>query len=254
MSVFVIAEAGVNHGGRLERALALIDGAREAGADAVKFQLFSAKKLGRDELLPLELDYEAITRLHENCKGIEFLCTPFDVEALSFLVKLGVRRVKIASGCLENRDLLYATYRTGLPVMLSTGMSDLTRIKNALDLLAGNVTLLHCVSSYPCALNHANLNAMDTLRARFRRPVGYSDHTEGILAALAATAKNAVIIEKHLTLDRHASGPDHRSSIEPKTFAKMVRQIRAVESALGNGEKRVMACEEKTRKLWSPTA
>lgn len=254
MSVFITAEAGVNHDGDVNRALHLIEAARQAGANAVKFQLFSAQRLGRTELAPLELTYDAVARLYQACKGIEFLCTPFDVDALAFLVKLGMRRVKIGSGCLENRELLYAAYQSGLPVILSTGMSDLTRIKTALDVLSGNVTLLHCVSSYPCPLKHANLNAIDTLRSRFRRPVGYSDHTEGIIASVAAVAKGAVIIEKHLTLDRDGFGPDHRSSIEPKAFARMVRDIRSVELALGDGEKRVMPCEEKTQKIWSRTA
>lgn len=254
MSVFIIAEAGVNHDGKVAQALRLIEAAREAGADAVKFQLFSARKLGRPELEPLELTYDEMETLYRASEGIEFLCTPFDVEALHFLVRLGMQRVKIASGSITNLELLYAAYATGLPVILSTGMSTLSEIDRALGALHAHVTLLHCTSAYPCPLAEVNLNAMDTLRTRFRLPVGYSDHTEGITVALAAVAKAATVIEKHLTLDRTASGPDHKASIEPDKFRAMTQLIRQVSQALGDGVKRVMPSEMPARKLWFPTA
>lgn len=251
-SPFLIAEAGVNHGGNFEEALKLADAAKHAGADAVKYQLFDSVKLWGDERIKhLELSRVQMKDISAYCKaiGIEFMCTPFDVGALEYLVTLKIARLKIASGCLTNFDLLYAAHQTGLPVILSTGMSTMNEIHRALDTLAINVTLLHCTSAYPCRLEDVNLNAMDALKV-FNRPVGFSDHTGGITASIAAAARGAVAIEKHLTLDRNQDGPDHKSSITPKEFKALSLAIIEVSAALGDSEKRVQKCEEPLRKAW----
>lgn len=250
---FVIAEAGVCHNGDFGTALKLADAAEWAGADAVKYQLFSSQKLwGDDRIKHLELSQEQMKDIAAYCKaiGIEFLCTPFDVEAVDFLASLKVQRLKIASGCIANFDLLYAVYQTGLPVILSTGMSEPKEITRALDALASNVMLLHCTSSYPCRLEDVNLKAMETLENLYGYPVGYSDHTDGITVAIAAVALGAVVIEKHLTLDRNQEGPDHKASVTPKEFKAMRLGIMEVEYALGDGVKRVLKCEEPLRKAW----
>lgn len=252
MTTFVIAEAGVCHNGDFETALRLADAAKWAGADAVKYQLFTSQKLwGDDRIKHLELSQPQMKDIAAYCKslGIEFMCTPFDVESLYYLVSLKVKRLKISSGCLTNTDLLYAAYQSGLPVILSTGMSTEAEIGEALSMLAINVTLLHCTSSYPCRLEDVNLKAMDRLK-RFHRPVGYSDHTDVITVAIAAVARGATVIEKHLTLDRNQEGPDHKASITPKTFKAMKLGIMEVEYALGDGIKRVLPCEEALRKAW----
>lgn len=251
---FIIAEAGVNHNGRWERGLDLIDAAKAAGADAVKFQHFNSQRLwGDDRIAHLELSNDAMLALkaHADAVGIEFMCTPFGVPEMEFLTPL-LKRIKIASGCLHNYDLLYAAYLTGLPVILSTGMNTISEIAKARGMLAANVTLLHCTSAYPCPLNEVNLAAMDTLRERFDLPVGYSDHTNGISVALAAVARGATVLEKHLTLDRNAEGPDHKASIEPKDFRIMVDGIRRIEQAIGNAEKRAQPSEAGIIKAWYP--
>lgn len=251
-SPFLIAEAGVNHNGDFMQAMKLADAAKWAGADAVKYQLFDSKKLwGDDRIKELELSREQIKDLSVYCKviGIEFMCTPFDVEAVDYLASLKVQRLKIASGCLMNHDILYAAYQTGLPVILSTGMSTMDEIEEALGTLAANVTLLHCTSSYPCRLEDVHLNAMDSLRV-FGRPVGLSDHTSGITVAIAATAKGATVIEKHLTLDRKQPGPDHQSSVTPTELKALHIAMIEVTTALGETEKKVRACEEPLRKAW----
>ncbi|MDZ4346078.1 MAG: N-acetylneuraminate synthase family protein [Candidatus Binatia bacterium] len=249
----VIAEIGVNHNGEFRAALELIDAAKGAGADIAKFQLFSSQKLwGDDRIKNLELSQEQMKDIAAYCKsvGIEFLCTPFDVESLDYLVSLKVQRLKIASGCLGKFDLLYAAHQSGLPVILSTGMSDAKDIHRALDTLASNVTLLHCTSSYPCKLEDVNLKAIQTLETLYGLPVGYSDHTNGITVAIAAVAMGATVIEKHLTLDRNQEGADHKASINPREFKAMKMAIMEVEYALGDGVKRVMKCEEPLRKAW----
>ena len=164
-----------------------------------------------------------------------------------------VKRWKIASGCLTNWPLLAAVRATGLPVILSTGMADMDRIQTALDTL-GTATLLHCTSAYPCPTKEVNLSAMDALRTRWGAscPVGYSDHTQGIVIALAAVARGAAVLEKHLTLDRAQEGPDHKTSIEPKEFRIMVEAIRMIEQAIGRPEKRLQASEAATAKAWYP--
>lgn len=252
MSVFVIAEAGVCHNGSLREAEKLIVAAKRSGADAVKFQLFDSEKLKRPEIKHLQISQDDMAglKLYSERQGIEFLCTPFDVESLEFLVEIGVRYLKIASGCLKNFPLLYSAHQSGLPVILSTGMSTIGDITKTLSYLSSNVTLLHCTSSYPCPINEVNLAAMDTLREHFGLPVGYSDHTSGIVVAIAAVARGAKIIEKHITLDRNAEGPDHKSSIEPKEFRIMVESIRDIEKAIGTGEKKAQPSEAKTMKVW----
>ena len=254
---FVIAEAGVNHQGDVGQAILLANAAKDAGADICKFQHFRAADLQPERyalLKPLELSDAEMTNIAWHCKaiGIEFMCTPFGVREVEFLAPM-LKRVKVASGCLTNWPLLAAVRATGLPVILSTGMSNMARIRGALDVL-GTATLLHCTSAYPCPTNEVNLSAMDTLRARWGAScqVGYSDHTAGIVIALAAVARGATVLEKHLTLDRGQAGPDHKASIEPKEFRIMVDAIRTIEAALGAPEKRLQPSEAATAKEWYP--
>ena len=253
MSIFVIAEIGVNHDGDLNKAKRLIDAAKAAGADAAKFQYFSSRKLWRDDRLKhLEFRFSEMVVLHHYCQqaGIEFMATPFGVEEVILLRQL-VKRYKIASGCITRVPILEAVKDTALPVILSTGMATLQEISTAEQVLwDGDLTLLHCTSAYPCPIADVNLRAMIELRDTFRTPVGYSDHTKGITVAIAAAAMGASVIEKHLTLDCTASGPDHAASIEPEEFRVMVSAIRTVEDALGDGVKRVLECEEPLRRLW----
>ena len=250
MSILIIAEAGINHDGSLDKAKRLVDAAKRAGADAVKFQFFSSRRLwGDDRIKHLELRPEDFTVLAAYCaeRGTEFMSTPFGVEELTLITPL-VKRIKIASGCIARLELLGAARLSGLPVILSTGMSTEEDIASALWVL-GKATLLHCTSTYPCPISAVNLRAMDTLRT-FGMPVGYSDHTAGITVALAAVARGAVVLEKHLTLDRRATGPDHKASIEPAEFRAMVQGIRLIEDALGSGAKAVQDCERELRAAW----
>lgn len=249
---FVIAEAGVNHNGDLRTAEHLCVAAKRAGADAVKFQLFESQKLwGDDRIKHLELRYHDMESLKLYCDriGIEFMCTPFGVAELTFLKPL-LKRIKIASGCITRKPLLHAAQDTGLPVIISTGMSSMRDVGEARRCFPlEQTTWLHCTSSYPCRLEDVNLKAMDELAVGGAR-VGYSDHTNGITVPIAAVALGASVIEKHLTLDRDDDGPDHKSSILPNEFKAMVMAIREVEYALGDGVKRVMECEEELRSAW----
>jgi N,N'-diacetyllegionaminate synthase len=250
---FIIAEAGVNHNGSMREAEHLIVAAKRSGADAVKFQLFDCVKLRKPELKPLQLSPAQMLDLsaYSQQQGIEFLCTPFDVASVQFLAeKAKVKRIKIGSGSITNYELLYETYCTRLPVILSTGMCGMDEVRGALVMLASNVTLLHCTSAYPCPYAAVNLKAMDALHERFHLPVGYSDHTSGITIAMAAVARGATIIEKHLTLNCRAVGPDHASSIEPDAFRCMSTAIRIIEQSLGDGQKQVQDCERGLKKLW----
>ena len=268
---FVIAEAGVNHNGSLELARQLVDVAAEAGADAIKFQLFRAEAVvgpgspkaryqleGDDRasqlemLKALELRPEWLPELRDRADryGLEFLCTPFDEESLDLLVRVGVPAVKVGSGELTNLPFLERVGATGLPVILSTGMATLAEVRDAVDALEGagrgrrvGLVLLHCVSSYPAEPRDCNLRAMATLVEAFGVPVGFSDHTQGWEIAVAAVALGASVLEKHLTLDRSLPGPDHRASLEPAEFRAMVWALRSVESALGDGVKRPMPSE-----------
>jgi N-acetylneuraminate synthase/N,N'-diacetyllegionaminate synthase len=268
--VFVIAEVGVNHNGKLDLAERLIDAAARAQANAVKFQSFRAdalassraalapyqaaagvRKSQRDMLASLELDEAAHRRLRGYAKraGIEFLSTPFDEESADLLYRLGVSRFKIPSGEITNKRLIEHVARKGKPLIVSTGMSDLEEVRRAVAWIRAvsqaPLTLLHCVTAYPAPANEINLRAMDALRDAFGLPIGYSDHTQGTTVAVAAAARGAVLIEKHLTLDRGMPGPDHAASLEPLELAKMIREIRIVESALGDGIKRAAPCERK---------
>ena len=273
-NTFIIAEAGVNHNGSLEMALRLIDAACAAGADAVKFQTFKADKIiavnapkadyqkdatGSDEsqlemVRKLELDEAAHTRLHHYCqdKDIRFLSTPFDLESIDLLTRLGLEIFKIPSGEITNLPYLRKLGALKKRLILSTGMADLSEIKDALDVLvdAGSrmedITVLHCNTEYPTPFEDVNLRAMLTIRSAFPGiSVGYSDHTLGIEAPIAAVAMGATVIEKHFTLDRNLPGPDHRASLEPDELAAMISAIRNIEKALGTGIKKPSPSESR---------
>lgn len=260
---FIIAEAGVNHNGDPELAAQLIDAAAAAGADAVKFQTFSADRLAVTDapkaeyqkasgdigetqwqmLKRLELPEMAWAGLREYCtaQGVRFLSSPFDEESADFLATLGVDAIKIPSGELTNLAFLRHVASFGQPLIVSTGMADLAETDQAVDAIreAGNppLALLHCVSAYPAPAEACNLRALETLRARFNIPIGWSDHTLGNEVALAAVALGACIVEKHFTLDCALPGPDHAASLDPRGFTELVTAIRKVESALGSAEK-----------------
>jgi N,N'-diacetyllegionaminate synthase len=275
-SVFVIAEAGVNHNGSVATALALCDAAKEAGADAVKFQSFRAEDLvvpgaptasyqqtstgasrQFEMLKALELDQHAHAVVLAHCAqiGIEFFSTPFSIHALQMLVDLGVKRLKLSSAELTHPQLIEAAAATSLPLILSTGMGTLEEVRVAVgwyEAMRGSregLSLLHCTSAYPAPDAALNLRAMQTLAHSFDVPVGYSDHSEGAEASLAAAALGACIIEKHLTLNRNMPGPDHRASMEPQAFAAMVTSIRRIEQMLGDGEKRPNEAERNTAQV-----
>lgn len=273
MNTLVIAEAGVNHGGRLDTALLLVDAAAAAGADAVKFQTFKADRLvtrdaakagyqavatGQTEsqhamLQRLELTAPMHHALIERCaaRNIRFLSTGFDLESLNLLAELGQDVFKIPSGEITNLPYLRHLGRFGKDVLLSTGMATLAEIEAALNVLAtagtprSRVTVLQCTTDYPAPIDEVNLRAMQTIRERLGVAVGYSDHTLGIEISLAAVAMGATVIEKHFTLDRTSEGPDHQSSLEPAELAAMVRGIRLIERAMGDGIKRPGPAEAK---------
>lgn len=259
---FVIAEAGVNHNGKLDLAFQLVDAAIAAGADAVKFQTFIAadvitaeaakaeyqKTTGEQEsqlemVKRLELSFGDFQKLKMYCddQGITFLSTPFDFKSVDFLAELGVVAFKISSGDLTNDPLLRHVAAKKRPVILSTGMSNLDEVREALAVIRGagndDVIVLQCVTNYPAAAEDINLRAMLSMQSAFDVDVGYSDHTLGIEVALAAVALGACVIEKHFTLNKNFAGPDHRASLEPDEFKAMVEGIRKVEASLGNGEK-----------------
>lgn len=269
--VFVIAEAGVNHNGNLEVAKKLIDAAAEAGADAVKFQTFKAEKLvcknvakadyqkettdqseSQFEMLKkLELTEEMHTQLIAYCKekGILFLSTPFDVDSVDYLVGLGMEIMKIPSGEITNYPYLRKVAQTGKKVILSTGMSDIEDVKDAVAVLkeygSKDIIVLHCNTEYPTPYTDVNLKAMQTIHDELGVEVGYSDHTRGIEIPIAAVAMGARVIEKHFTLDKTMEGPDHKASLEPNELKAMVSAIRNVEEALGNGIKEPSISEKK---------
>ena len=297
-TTLVIAEAGVNHNGSAEMALALVDAAAAAGADVVKFQTFKSELVistraekaeyqkattgtGENQLemvRKLELDHATHHKLVERARarGIEFLSTPFDAVSVEFLVAtLGLKRIKIPSGEITNGPLIVDVASRQVPVILSTGMATIGEIETALGALAHgylgkppasrspadfraafrssegqaalqrNVVLLHCTTEYPAPDADCNLRAMDSMRAAFGLPVGYSDHTSGIAIALAAVARGAAVIEKHFTLDSKLPGPDHRASLEPDQLTAMVQGIRSIDAALGDGIKRPQQSELK---------
>jgi N,N'-diacetyllegionaminate synthase len=271
LSVYIIAEAGINHNGRLDLATRLIDAAAEAGADCVKFQTFKTNEViskwaqkakyqedttAKDEtefemVKKLELSFGNFISLHAYCtkKRIQFLSTPFDLPSIAFLNTLNLPLWKIPSGEITNLPYLLSIARTQKPVLMSTGMCEIDEIQAAVDVLKENGTpqikLLHCNTEYPTPFQDVNLNAIRTLRERFGVEVGYSDHTTGIEVPVAAVALGASVIEKHFTLDKHMDGPDHRASLEPGELTSMVASIRNIEKALGNGIKTPSRSERK---------
>jgi N,N'-diacetyllegionaminate synthase len=280
---FVIAEAGVNHNGSVELALQLVDTAARCGVDAIKFQTFTADKLVRrgaakvayqqattgdgdqhSMLAALELTEEMHHALFERCaqRGIEFMSTPFDAAAADYLVALGMRRIKIPSGEITNHPFLRHLARMDVQLILSTGMATLEEVvestavirseRSAAGLnrpLSEMLTVLHCTSNYPAAYIDVNLRAMRTIADTILVPVGYSDHSLGIAVSTAAVALGATVVEKHFTLDKAMSGPDHHASLLPDELAAMVQQIRAVEQALGDPCKQPTPSELPVREL-----
>ena len=276
MGVYIIAEAGVNHNGRLDLALKLCDAAKEAGVDAVKFQTWKTENIVTasarqaayqventgveecqyDMLKKLELSYTQFEEIQQYCKeiGIDFLSTPDEEESLDFLMNtLRLPWVKIGSGEVTNIPYLRTIASYKKPVILSTGMSTLAQVATAYDTLlkagAPSVSLLHCTTNYPCPYDEVNLRAMQTLKDAFMCRVGYSDHTMGTEIPVAAVAMGAEIIEKHFTLDRNMEGPDHKASLEPQELKLMVQQIRHIETALGDGIKRPNKSEAENAKV-----
>jgi N-acetylneuraminate synthase/N,N'-diacetyllegionaminate synthase len=272
---FVVAEAGVNHNGDLELALRLVDAAAAARADAVKFQTFraeavaapSAPKAGYqlestgagesqlEMLRGLELAPDAYAELKRRAeeRGLVFLSSPFDHESVELLDELDVAAFKIASGEVTNTALLADVGRRGRPVILSSGTADVGEVEEAVATLraagARELVVLHCVSAYPAPAEGANLLAMATLAERLGLPVGFSDHTEGDEVALAAAALGACVLEKHFTLDRSLPGPDHHASLEPPELAELVRRVRRVEAAVGDGVKRPTELERANARV-----
>jgi N,N'-diacetyllegionaminate synthase len=275
MSVLIIAEAGVNHGGSIATALRLVDIAADAGADVVKFQTFRADELvtpaapkadyqrattdGKESqhemIRKLELSPEMHHALIDHCRtrGIGFFSTAFDIASLMFLAGLGFKRFKVPSGEITNFPYLQCVGVFGKPILLSTGMATLEEIHEAIRVLEGagtprsNITVLHCNTEYPTPMEDVNLLAMLEIGRACNVAVGYSDHTMGIEVSIAAVALGATVIEKHITLDRSAIGPDHAASLEPDELRIMVRAIRSIERALGDGHKRPTPSEVKNR-------
>ncbi len=277
MSVFIIAEVGVNHNGSLELAKKLVDVAKDCGVDAVKFQTFKAATLvtkaakqaeyqtantGKQEsqfdmLKRLELSeddhHELLAHCHKN--QIEFMSTPFDLQSIHFLNGLGVERFKVPSGEITNYPYLKMVGAYNKEIVLSTGMATLADIEAALDLLTesgtekNKITILHATTDYPTHMLDVNLTAMQTIAQAFKVKVGYSDHTPGIEVPTAAVALGASIIEKHFTLDKNLPGPDHKASLEPEELKAMVKAIRNIEIALGDGIKRPSASEQKNMQV-----
>lgn len=297
MSTFIIAEAGVNHNGDSDKALQLVDAAVASGADAVKFQTFKSENLVTDTagkaeyqkkltdsnesqiemLKKLELSHDAHFRLHEYCQkqNIEFMSTAFDLESLDFLLNhMDLQRLKLPSGEITNHPLVLAHAKSGLDIIVSTGMATMGEIEQALAVIAAGyagdwakgkvehatwqkayvnpeaqallkqkATVLHCVSEYPAPAEALNLRAIASIKQTFGLNVGYSDHSLGIWAPISAVTLGATVIEKHFTLDKTLPGPDHQASLDPAELKAMVEGIRNVEKALGNGIKRPVPAE-----------
>lgn len=275
MGVYIIAEAGVNHNGDINLAKKLVDIAKKAGCDCVKFQTFSADKIVTKQaekaeyqkvntknnnsqyemLKKLELSYEEFNELKKYCDEVEidFLSTPFDEEATDLLEKIGVNAYKIPSGEITNKPLLQYIAKKNKKMFVSTGMCTLEEVQKAVTWLrdVGNedIVLFHCTSNYPASYETVNMEAMLTLKREFGYPIGYSDHTKGIEISLMSVAYGATVVEKHFTYDRHADGPDHKASLEPDELIRMVEAIRHIESARGNGEKKPTEAELSTRNV-----
>jgi N,N'-diacetyllegionaminate synthase len=268
----IIAEAGVNHNGSVEMALALVDSAKGAGAHIVKFQTYLVDDLVTrtaplapyqtvgsqhdsqwDLLTQLSLERNDLLAIKRRCEkvGIEFLSTAFDVASLELLIDLGIHRIKIPSGEITNYPLLRRAAESGLPVLLSTGMSTFGDIEGALDVLDPNrrrrsdLIILHCTTAYPAPASEVNMSTLVEIRERFGYPVGYSDHTLGSIASIMAVASGAQVIEKHLTLDNNLDGPDHKASLEPSSFKKFVDDMELAWTMLGESSKTVTATESQ---------
>lgn len=271
--VYIIAEAGVNHNGDVNKAKELVDIAKKAGVNCIKFQTFKAEKIvtrnakkadyqventknndSQFEMLKkLELSDDEFRELKDYCDsvGIDFLSTPFDEEAVDLLENLGVNAYKIPSGEITNKPLIQYIASKKKRMMVSTGMCTLSEVQDAVQWIeeTGNrdITLFHCTSNYPAPYDAVNMKAMWTLRDTFPYPVGYSDHTQGIEIPVMAVAMGASVIEKHFTYDVNAEGPDHKASLSPEDLQQMVREIRHVEKAFGDGEKVPTEAELSTR-------
>lgn len=257
-STYIIAEIGSNHNGDIKTAKKMIDKAANAGVDAVKFQTFKAEKLyskntpkfSKDDMLPFDLiksiemprNWHKKLKEHTEKKGLHFISSPFDFEAVDELDEVGVPAFKIASFELVDLELLKHIAKKGKPIILSTGLADIEEIKEALKAIRSqkndDIVLLHCNSLYPTPADVVNLNAINTMSNVFKIPIGFSDHTIGIHIPVAAVAKGAKVIEKHFTLDRKMKGPDHHFAIEPDELKQMVQEIREVEKAFGTGVKK----------------
>lgn len=270
-SIFIIAEAGVNHNGNIETAKKLVDVAVSAGADAVKFQTFKAETLvcknarkadyqmettdsdesQFDMLKKLELTTDMHEQLIDYCsqKKIMFLSTPFDIDSIHYLVQCGVDIIKIPSGEITNYPYLREAGKTGRRIIISSGMSNFEEVREAVKVIkdngSNNITVLHCNTEYPTPYEDVNLRAMLTLKDELGIEVGYSDHTQGIEVPIAAAALGASVIEKHFTLDRNMEGPDHKASLEPNELQTMIQSIRNIEKALGNGMKEPSESEKR---------
>ena len=271
--ILIIAEAGVNHNGNLNYAKKLALNAKKAGADIIKFQTYNTSKLvTKDAKLAIyqkkntnnrfssqfnllkkyELSKKQFINLKLFCDkiGIEFLSSPFDLESLDFLIKLKVKKIKIPSGEITNYQLLNEIKKSKKPVILSTGMSTVKEIQDAVKILGKKkLTLLHCNSSYPTPPKDVNLNSIIYLAKKFKLPIGYSDHTLGFEVSLAAATLGSVVIEKHFTLNKHHKGPDHLVSLEAKEFQNMITYIRNIEKSLGNKNKTVTKSERGNIKI-----
>jgi N,N'-diacetyllegionaminate synthase len=271
MKVEIIAEAGVNHNGDLDTAKKLIEVAAYSGADFVKFQTFKAERLATDEapkaeyqrsekfgfetqremLKKLEISEEMHIELIKHCShlNIKFLSTGFDIQSVEMLMKLGINVIKIPSGEITNYPYLKYVGSQGKRILLSTGMSNLNEIAAAIDVLissgvrSSQITVLHCTTAYPTPMIDVNLSALLVIRDQFSVAIGYSDHTLGIEISIAAVALGATVIEKHFTLDRSLPGPDHKASLEPNELRDMVKSIRNIELAMGDGIKQAMPSE-----------
>src|SRR5499427_2586481 len=267
--IYVIAEAGVNHGGSKERALALVRAAKWAGADAVKFQTFRADRLASPKAATLghtkdqpnlqelyrklELPFDAFRALHKEAKrvGIEFLSTPFDEESADFLDTLGVNAFKIASGDITHRPLIEHVARKNKPILLSTGMSTVEEIEHAIDWMHSQsneqVVLLHCVSSYPAKREELNLKSIQYLRDRFGVPVGFSDHSVGTLGSIVATSLGAQIIERHFMIETRGETPDHAVSMDAKALKGHIEELRTIGTVLGERGKFASEAESRNK-------
>lgn len=278
--VYIIAEAGVNHNGRLDLALKLVDIAKDSGANAIKFQTFKSNKLASyeaikadyqkkttnskesqlDMLKQLELSYDNFKKLQEYCieKNIEFISTPFDLESVDFLNQINVNIFKIGSGDLTNYPLLRKIAKTGKKIILSTGMSNMDEVENSVKYLLKNgcteLVVLHCISNYPTKNKDLNLNAIKTIKKNMLKikkniEIGFSDHSEGINNSIYSICVGATFIEKHFTIDKNMEGPDHKSSLSPNELNLFVKKIREIEIILGDGVKKYRESESKNRKI-----